>query len=131
MYLTLSMWFPAHERLARVSHCLTGVEQRLKMLTRSEAPTWESWLRGPELDRANQHLWSPEATAFALFYSIAVMSIVLALLAEPPVRMLVQLLAIGAVVVVLMPATSGLRSRFKRWKAWLTTPFAPPHRRHR
>jgi hypothetical protein len=111
--LTLSMWCSAQERLARAGYFLSGIEVRLKTLAGAKAETWEEWLRRPPEDgRETEHLWAPEATTYVLTYSLAIGSIVLGLLARPPVPLVVQLGLLAAVVLALVFAALNLRRRF-------------------
>jgi len=123
--LTLSLWCAAQQRMARASHFLTGVEKRLKALAGSGAPTWEAWLRPRPGDSAHQHIWSPEATALALFYGVAATSVVLGTLTDSGLPVVLRVVCVGVVVVVLVPVTVDLRRRFKQVRKDLTTHFQP------
>jgi len=123
--LTLSMWCSAHERLARAGYFLSGIEKRLKTLAGTQAETWEEWLRHPPDDgRPTEHLWAPETTAYVLTYSIAFGSIILGLLARPPIPLLLQLCFMATVVILLTIAAWNLRRRFNFLRHRLSIAYA-------
>jgi hypothetical protein len=122
--LVLSLWFSAHERIARASHFLSGVEARLAAET-SRGPSWEAWLRGSGPDYGTRHFWSTEQAGIALFALISFCSMGASFATGG------EDTSVVAQIGVVVPSALGtalvlaqVRRRYRNWKRWLATSFA-------
>src|SRR5690606_36222600 len=78
--LILSMWFAAHERVARASFFLTGVEQRMRVREDfGDMPMWETWLRAGGASEKSRHFWSTEYSGVGIFIFLMVCPSLIAL----------------------------------------------------
>ena len=121
----LSLWFAAQERTARASHFLSGLEARLQPSTGSAGPTWEQWLRGSGGDD-HHHFLSTELSAIAMAVLIIVTSFTFAFVLETPAPIALQLLFATPAFVLVVLVLTNVRSRFLKWRMWLTTDFVDP-----
>ncbi len=121
--LVLSMWFAAQERIARASHFLTGVEERLRAamgVPEAQFVGWEKWLRSPNATKKTRHLWAPEYSGIALFLFVSAASLVYPQVSlETPCDVAVRVAwgvagLVGSALIV-----RGLPSRVKNWRLWL------------
>jgi hypothetical protein len=126
--LVLSMWFAAQERIARASFFLTGVETRVCAALGTEHPCWENWLRRPNpAGEPTHHFWNTEYSGIAIFMFFMVGPLLLS--TSPTVggtiSLRVKLFAAAVGLVVLVLYFMALLPRLHRWRAWLSSTFAP------
>lgn len=123
---TISLWCAAQQRLARASHFLSGVEERISLLCSRAGPTWESWLRSGGAGTGTHHIWAPEAAALTLFYGTTAASLVLGTITSSDILLFWRLLAAACVTAVSIASFISIRRRFKQVRTLLLSTFTEP-----
>jgi hypothetical protein len=119
--LMLSMWFTAHERMARASHYLSGVEARIKSaLNDAGSVSWEAWLRG------NPNSWPKEHAGIWLFGFIIACSIFMGLVAAGGnVDARTRALVIAVSFIICVGLFFNVCRRYKTFQRWLSKHYDP------
>lgn len=122
--LVLSMWFAAHERVARASHFLSGIEARLSEgLT---VPSWEAWLRPTSPQGKSRHFWGTEHSGIAIFIFLILFPLLLSLSAGgSEVSLPSKAITVGSTFFLAGAFLISLRGRYLRWRNWLSSRFEP------
>lgn len=125
--LVLSLWFAAQERIARASHYLSGVEERLKSVIGDvEGVSWEAWLRVKKPNGRSQHFWSTEQAGIALFAIVILSSMLMGWAAGGnKVSAEMKALVISASDIICGVLILNVLRRYKNWKRWLSTHYDP------
>lgn len=78
--IILSMWFAEHERIARASHYLSGLEKKLSGIFEDpDCFGWEAWLRQKGGKIKNRHLYTPEYSGIAMLSCFSIGSPIFAI----------------------------------------------------
>jgi hypothetical protein len=127
--LVLSMWFGAHERVARASFYLTGVEARLKRAANMSSPSWECWLRGSPSTKAGSanHFWNTELSGTAILFFLVLGPLYSSFfVGGASVDLEQRALVVGSVSLAIFAFWLKFKGRLTRWRSWLTASFEDP-----
>jgi len=125
--LVLSMWFAAHEKIARASHYLSGTEVRIKSEFGDIASvSWEAWLRTRKPNGRIGHFWSTEQAGIMLFQIIIVSSFLIGLFSGGDnVDLIIKTCTMIPSIIFCGAMLINVWHRYSNWKNWLCTFYYP------
>lgn len=123
--LVLSLWFAAHERVARASHFLSGIERRILAELQSGSPSWELWLRSAAGKAGgSQHFWNTEYSGIGLLAFLSLMPLIASLeVGGTSIAQWIRLTVLSAGLFGICTFGFAFRRRISRWRGWLSNPF--------
>jgi hypothetical protein len=119
------MWFAAHERVARASHFLSGIEASWRATRElQEVPTWELWLRDVDSHTGDpsRHFWGTEYSGLAILVFFMLGPLLIGLLVGgDEISRLTKGLVVSVGAVLVLAFSIAFKRRIARWKDWLNT----------